>query len=211
MIFHKALANLWSHVFRSASTPARWDSMKIVVGLGNPGQRYLLTRHNVGFMVIEELAKRWGAENWRSSRHEAHIVQTEKDGQRVLLVAPQTWMNASGRSVSRVLKYYQVDSENLLVICDDLSLPLGKLRLRPQGSSGGHNGLKDIISAVGSEFSRLRIGIGQVPTERETADWVLSRFGNGEMTAVLESLQKATLVVETWIDEGAEVAMNRYN
>lgn len=185
--------------------------MKIVVGLGNPGQRYLLTRHNVGFMVIEELAKRWGAENWRSSRHEAHIVQTEKDGQRVLLVAPQTWMNASGRSVSRVLKYYQVDSENLLVICDDLSLPLGKLRLRPQGSSGGHNGLKDIISAVGSEFSRLRVGIGQVPTERETADWVLSRFGNGEMTAVLESLQKATLVVETWIDEGAEVAMNRYN
>ena len=211
MIFHKALANLWSHVFHSASTPARWDSMKIVVGLGNPGQRYLLTRHNVGFMVIEELAKRWGVENWRSSRHEAHIVQTEKDGQRVLLVAPQTWMNASGRSVSRVLKYYQVDSENLLVICDDLSLPLGKLRLRPQGSSGGHNGLKDIISAVGSEFSRLRIGIGQVPTERETADWVLSRFSNGEMTAVLESLQKATLVVETWIDEGAEVAMNRYN
>ena len=78
--------------------------MKIVVGLGNPGQRYLLTRHNVGFMAIEEVAKRWGAENWRSSRHEAHIVQTEKDGQRVLLVAPQTWMNGSGRSVSRVLK-----------------------------------------------------------------------------------------------------------
>jgi PTH1 family peptidyl-tRNA hydrolase len=185
--------------------------MKVVVGLGNPGARYRETRHNVGFMVLELLAASLGATAARS-RFEGELAEATLGETSVLLVEPQTWMNLSGRCVRQVMHYYRIDASELLVVCDDLALPLGKIRIRRRGSAGGHKGLQDIIDQLGTEeYPRLRVGIGAAPPEWDPADWVLSRFSRDALPTIREAVERAAEAVECWILHGDEAAMNRYN
>jgi PTH1 family peptidyl-tRNA hydrolase len=185
--------------------------MKIVVGLGNPGREYQQTRHNVGFETLDELSRRWSASppkrKFLSEIAEAH-VQNEK----VLLVAPQTYMNLSGDAVAQLQAFYHFPLDDLLVVCDDMNLPLGKLRFRARGSAGGQKGLKHILQAVSSEeVPRLRIGIGRPPGQMDPVDYVLSRFGKSEIEAHEEAIRRAADGVEIWISRGIAAAMNEVN
>lgn len=186
--------------------------MKLIAGLGNPGKRYAGSRHNVGFMVIEELARQWRVADVSYDRHfEALIGEGQCAGQRVLLLQPQTYMNASGRSVAAAWRYYKLDLNDLLVVIDDLDLPVGKLRLRGTGSAGGHKGLADVIRHVGSsDVHRLRIGIGKVDP-RATVEYVLSRFDPEERIAVERGIEDASQAVACWLSEGIDEAMNKFN
>jgi peptidyl-tRNA hydrolase, PTH1 family len=185
--------------------------MKLVVGLGNPGRKYEATRHNVGFAVLAELARRLGLGRPRA-RFQGEVIETEWEGHRVLLLAPQTYMNESGRSVLAARDFYKLSAEDLLVLCDDLSLPLGKLRFRARGSSGGQKGLGDIIRRLGTEeFSRLRIGIGTPPEHWDPADYVLARFAPTDLPLIEEAVARAAEGVGAWLREGIEHCMNRYN
>ena len=158
--------------------------MKLVVGLGNPGRKYADTRHNVGFAVLAELARRTGAGRWRFD-FEAELVETRLENEKVLLAAPQTFMNLSGSSVVRLRDFYKLEHEDILVVCDDFNLPLGRLRLRATGTAGGQKGLSDIIRRLSTEqIPRLRIGIGQPPAGFEAADFVLSKFRKEEQTEI---------------------------
>jgi peptidyl-tRNA hydrolase, PTH1 family len=181
--------------------------MKVVVGLGNPGRRYEGTRHNVGFAVIDLLAS--GARF--QSRFDAQVAELNEDGYKILLVKPETFMNLSGRCVRQVLDFYQVPAGDLLVVCDDFNLPLGRLRVRARGSHGGHNGLRDIQNHLGTtEYPRLRIGVG-APQEGEAIDHVLSRFRPGERDVIEDALRLAAQAVGVWLRQGVEACMNRYN
>ncbi len=185
--------------------------MKVVVGLGNPGDQYQKTRHNVGFRTVAELAKRHGGEKPRS-RFDADVVEIFLNSEKILLVAPQTFMNNSGRSVAAVTRFFQLEPENLLVVCDDMNLETGRLRLRGSGSAGGQNGLKDIIRHWGGEdFARLRIGIGRPPGRMSASDYVLGRFRNEEVEEIDHAIIKAADGLEKWINEGLEAAMNWLN
>ncbi len=184
--------------------------MKVVVGLGNPGSRYAGTRHNIGFAVIDVLSAQPGVTAARE-RHESLIAEWRCDAETVLLVKPLTYMNLSGRAVRAVLDYYKLSPQDLLVVCDDMSLPLGKLRLRPRGSHGGHNGLRDIQQHLGSDaYPRLRIGIGP-PPPGDAVDYVLSRFRAAEQPVIDAAIQRAADAVICWVREGLAAAMNRYN
>ncbi len=185
--------------------------MKIIIGLGNPGFAYRRTRHNFGFMVLAALAE---AKHWRF--HCAGFRSTQAEGQigkeKVLLVRPMTFMNLSGQTVAGVVKHHRLPLEDLLVICDDVSLDLGRLRLRRSGSAGGHNGLKSIIEHLHSQnFSRLRLGVGQPPAGMEMMDYVLGVFRRGEWSLVHDTIERAVQVVETWVYHGVDEAMNRFN
>lgn len=186
--------------------------MKVVVGLGNPGPRYEKTRHNVGFRVLATLAGRFAAGKPKS-RFEAEVAEIVVADEKTLLLAPQTYMNLSGRSVRKVVDFYQLSLQDLLVVCDDMNLEAGRLRLRRSGSSGGQKGLKNIIDQLGSEdFSRLRIGIGRPPDERSgSTDHVLSKFRPDEVETIERAVQRAADGVELWIREGPAAAMNRVN
>ncbi len=185
--------------------------MRIVVGLGNPGRRYEGTRHNVGFEVIDELARRWQAAS-PQLRFDAALTDIILDGEKVWLAAPQTFMNASGRAVRRLLDFFGLEPDRLLVVCDDLNLELGRLRMRRGGSSGGQKGLEDIIRNLGTqEFPRLRIGIGRPPPGWDPADYVLSRFRPSEKDRIEQAIVRAAEGVELWVREGIENAMNRIN
>jgi peptidyl-tRNA hydrolase, PTH1 family len=185
-------------------------AMKMVVGLGNPGRRYDGTRHNVGFAVVDALAEGPGASGYHR-RFQAALAEISEGGQKVLLVKPETFMNLSGRCVRQVLDFYQLPLEDLLVVCDDINLPLGKLRFRARGTHGGHNGLRDIQNHVGTTvYSRLRIGVGAPPDEN-AVDHVLGRFRPSERAATDESLQSALQAVVFWIQHGIEKSMNQYN
>src|SRR5580698_504033 len=156
--------------------------MKLVVGLGNPGRKYTDTRHNVGFAVLAELARRTGAGRWRFD-FDAELVETRLENVKTLLAAPQTFMNLSGSSVVRLRDFYKLEHDDILVVCDDFNLPLGRLRLRATGTAGGQKGLSDIIRRLSTEqIPRLRIGIGQPPAGFEAADFVLSKFRKEEQT-----------------------------
>jgi PTH1 family peptidyl-tRNA hydrolase len=182
---------------------------KIVVGLGNPGSRYRDTRHNVGFAVIDRLALSPRAGPFQS-RFEADLGELLEDPYRVLLLKPHTFMNRSGRSVRQVLDYFQVALADLMVVCDDINLPLGKIRIRVRGSHGGHNGLRDIQNHLGTtEYPRLRIGV-DAPRE-DAVDHVLGRFRPSEQAVIQEALDLASEAVGVWIHQGAETCMNRYN
>jgi PTH1 family peptidyl-tRNA hydrolase len=186
--------------------------MKVICGLGNPGQRYLLTRHNVGFRVVDLLADRWGLTGHGRVREGAATLETflpEPIG-RVLLVKPQRFMNLSGSALKAAMRQTEADAAtDLLVICDDIDLPLGKVRLRRSGSAGGHNGLRDIIAALGSdEFNRLRVGIGRAG---EPVDHVLATFKPGEKTLASEAIATGADAAERWLREGIEAAMNEFN
>jgi PTH1 family peptidyl-tRNA hydrolase len=185
--------------------------MKLVVGLGNPGRKYAGTRHNVGFDVLDELSRRAAAPAPRASM-EALIADAQLAGERVLFAAPQTYMNLSGRSVRQIVDFYKLPLHDLLVICDDLNLPCGKLRLRTSGSAGGQKGLQNIIEHLGTEqFPRLRIGIDRPPPKFDSAAYVLARFKSEEREKIDDAIISAANGVEKWLRDGADAAMNQVN
>lgn len=189
--------------------------MKLVVGLGNPGRKYQGTRHNVGFIVVEELARRYATGKPRDSFGGELVEATVQRGdksERVLLLCPHTFMNRSGRSVAEAKNFYKLEDNDLLVICDDLDLPTGKLRFRAHGSSGGQRGMADIIKALGTDaFARLRFGIGRPPEGWDVADYVLSSFSRQERDIVEPALVRAADGAEDWVLKGIEHCMNQYN
>lgn len=183
---------------------------KLVVGLGNPGAKYEGTRHNVGFDLIDLLAKspRCGA---FARKFDGLLAEAEIDFQRVLLLKPLTFMNLSGRSVRQAAQFYKIDNSDLLVVCDDLALPLGKLRLRPTGSDGGQKGLRDISTQLGTQdIPRLRIGIGE-RGPIDATDFVLTRFKANERATIEDALIQASQAVAVWVTKGIADAMNRFN
>lgn len=183
--------------------------MKAVVGLGNPGSRYHGTRHNVGYAVIDSLAAGPNAGQFQT-RFQAKVAEAMEGADKVLLVKPETFMNLSGLSVRQLMDFYQLPTENLLVVCDDFNLPLGKLRARARGTHGGHNGLRDIQSHLGTtQYARLRIGVGS-PRE-EAIDHVLGRFAQSERPLIDEATATAAQAVMVWIKYGIEECMNRFN
>lgn len=189
--------------------------MKVVTGLGNPGERYQLTRHNVGFRVVDLLADRWGLTGQGRVRDGAAQleVRLKEPPERVLLVKPMRYMNLSGGAIRAALRQTEATfEEDLLVVADDVDLPLGRMRLRREGSAGGHNGLRDIIATFGTnQFQRLRVGIGRSGTTRETVDHVLSTFRSDEQDLATEAIATAADAVELWLREGIDAAMNAYN
>lgn len=198
--------------------------MKLIVGLGNPGKKYEGTRHNVGFDVLRLLAGRWGADPVRV-KHESLIAECRIGQQKCLLVWPQTFMNRSGLAVRSAVGFYKSPLEDLLVVCDDFNLPLGKLRIKTQGSAGGQNGLKDILNHLGGQdVPRLRLGIGPLPPggggdrgggDRgggdEVTGFVLGKFAKSEQNEAEAMIQTAADAVERWARDGATEAMNQYN
>lgn len=182
--------------------------MKAIVGLGNPGAEYAGTRHNVGFEVIDELARRWGARlrPWKGVAGLAVV-----SGREAVLVEPLTFMNLSGEAVSRAAAFYRIDPADVLVVVDEVQLPVGRLRLRRGGSAGGHNGLKSIVQHMGDGFPRLRIGVGRGDPGWDLADHVLSRFTRDERSVADEAVARAADAAEMFIEQGVEAAMNRYN
>ena len=184
--------------------------MKIVVGLGNPGAKYSGTRHNVGFDAIDYLAAAPGVGPFRSA-FQAQVAEVTEAGEKVLLVKPETFMNLSGRAVRALLDFYKLTPADVLVVCDDFNLPLGKLRVRASGSHGGQNGLRNIQESLGTDaYLRMRIGVGQ-PGPGEAVDFVLSRFKPGERAKVEETVAAAASGVMIWIRRGAEACMNAVN
>jgi len=185
--------------------------MKLVVGLGNPGAKYDGTRHNIGFLVLDELAVRLQAARPRSAFSGLAAEATLGD-QRILLLRPQTFMNRSGASVLGAKDFYKVDIAEVLVVCDDFNIPLEKLRFRSKGSAGGQKGLSDIIRCLGSEdVPRLRVGIGPPPPAWDPADFVLGKFTRQEQAVVAEIVVRAAEAVEDWIGQGTAHCMNKYN
>jgi peptidyl-tRNA hydrolase, PTH1 family len=185
--------------------------MKLIVGLGNPGRKYERTRHNVGFEVLDAVAARCDSPSPKE-KFNGRVTEATIAGQRTVLLWPHTLMNLSGRSVGAAVEFYQVPLVDVLVVCDDFNLPLGKLRLRSQGSAGGQKGLDDIIVRLGSEqFTRLRIGIGPVPDAWDAANYVLGRFTKTERPAIDESVARAAEAVECWIADGIETSMAQFN
>ncbi|MDO4874170.1 MAG: aminoacyl-tRNA hydrolase [Candidatus Gracilibacteria bacterium] len=168
--------------------------MKIIVGLGNPGNQYRETRHNVGFLMAEFLRSEWDFSDFSDSNFEALIAEKNISGEKILLVKPMTFMNLSGNAVSKIMNFYKIPLENLLVISDDIDMDFGKIRLREKGSHGGQNGLRDIIAKLGTdEFARLKIGIGR--DERfAVADWVLSKFSSDEKNILQTEIFPEALV-----------------
>jgi peptidyl-tRNA hydrolase, PTH1 family len=183
---------------------------KLVVGLGNPGSKYQGTRHNIGFEVVDRLAE-GGSGATFTRKFDGLLAETEIDFRRVLLLKPETFMNLSGRSVAQAVRFYKLDPADLLVVCDDLNLPLGKLRIRGGGSDGGQKGLRDISAQLGTEnYARLRIGIGD-RGPIDAADFVLSRFRSAERPIIDDALILAAQAVAVWTTQGLPAAMNRFN
>jgi peptidyl-tRNA hydrolase, PTH1 family len=188
------------------------ENLYLIVGLGNPGTDYARTRHNVGFLAVEELARRWRA-NWKhEKKFQARMARDERGNRRVLLCEPQTYMNASGEAVSAVVRFFDVPPAQVLVVVDDADLPLGHLRLRPRGSSGGHHGLESIEQHLGTrEYARLRIGIGRTGEAREITGHVLGRFSSTETALADKVLRVASDQAETWLEAGIQKAMTQFN
>jgi peptidyl-tRNA hydrolase, PTH1 family len=183
--------------------------MKLVVGLGNPGRKYDGTRHNVGFDVLDLLAERHRLE-WESAPADALIAKWRSAS--VLLAKPLTFMNLSGYATCDLLRFYKIDLPDLFVVVDDANLELGRLRARPLGSAGGHNGLKSIIEALGTEeFARLRVGVGRGDARRDLADHVLAKFDPDERIEVAEAVGRAADAAELFVTEGIVAVMNRFN
>lgn len=186
--------------------------MKLIVGLGNPGKQYEGTRHNVGFAVIRELVRRHFPAERPRSKFFAEFVAGRIAGCDVLLVYPLTFMNESGKSVRQIVDFYRIEADDLLVVCDDFNLPLGRIRLRASGSAGGQNGLDDILRRLGNDrVPRLRIGIGPLPAGWVAANFVLSRFAATEQVEVDRQVQRSADACETWLAEGLLKTMTRFN
>ena len=193
------------------TSAGRGAAMKLIVGLGNPGPKYEGTRHNIGFAVADYLASAPGVGGWRN-RFQALAAEAMEGGEQVLLMKPQTLMNLSGRAVRQAFDFYKVNVADILIVCDDIALPLGKRRARAQGSHGGQNGLRNIQDALGTpDYARLRVGIGSPGEHQDAADYVLSRFKPGERTVVDEAIAAAALGVLIWVRSGIDACMNLVN
>lgn len=190
------------------SPPVSW----LVAGLGNVGDKYEGTRHNVGFEVVEELGER-GRFPIQRLKHKALTQSAEISGQRVLVMKPVTFMNLSGEAVGDAARFYKIPADHVLVVCDDVSLPLGKLRVRRGGSAGGHNGLKNIIQHLGTDqFLRVKVGVGGKPDpDYDLANWVLGKFHGEDRKVMDEAVKRAADAVECVLRDGCEKAMNRFN
>ena len=185
--------------------------MKLIVGLGNPTKEYAGTRHNVGFSVIYNISDAYDIPV-ETKKHKALIGKGIIEGEKVILAMPQTYMNLSGESVRELMDFYKCELSDLIVIYDDISLDVGKLRIRAKGSAGGHNGIKNIIAHLGTqEFTRIKIGVGEKPAKMDLADYVLGRFSKEEQPVILESADRAREAVCEIITHGAASAMNKYN
>lgn len=183
----------------------------IIVGLGNPGREYRDTRHNIGFMLIDKLAEKLGARSMRV-QSKAIITTAQYEGRKIILAKPQTYMNLSGQSVQGLVRFYKIPQENLMVAHDDLDLPFCVLRLRPGGGSAGQKGIASIIQQLGTpEFARMRLGIDRPPGRMEAAAYVLQAFTQKEAQEVAELLDKAADAALTWVTDGLDAAMNRFN
>lgn len=182
--------------------------MKAVIGLGNPGDEYSETRHNVGFEVVEELARRWRAhlKPWKGTARVSKVANRD-----VVLAQPTTFMNASGVCVERLASFYKVEPKDMLIVVDEIQLPVGRLKFSASGSAGGHNGLESVIQHVGWDFPRLRIGVGRGDPRWDLADHVLSAFQAEEQAAIKEVISRAADGVEMFLESGLVKAMNRYN
>jgi peptidyl-tRNA hydrolase, PTH1 family len=184
--------------------------IKLIVGLGNPGTRYARSRHNVGFMIVERVAHAHDL-RFARKRFNAEIAEGDIAGTRVMVAKPQTYMNSSGEAVGKLFAFYKIAPADLLVVYDDLDLPLGKMRLRPQGSAGGHHGMESIIARIGtSDFARLRVGIGR-PNPDDDIDHVLGAFNHTERAAMDETFACAIEAIEMWVRDGISKAMNEFN
>lgn len=189
-------------------------NVRLVVGLGNPGKKYVGTRHNAGFSVVESMVERNGLDFKAHARVPALVTEWREGGVQWIILKPVAFMNLSGQSVAAALNFWKIDLSELLIVVDDVEIPLGTLRLRPQGSAGGHNGLKSIIDHLGSrDFARLRVGIGRpAPGSRVLLkDWVLQPFEKSELPSMDECSKRAVCAIEAWALEGPAVAMNQYN
>jgi PTH1 family peptidyl-tRNA hydrolase len=185
--------------------------MKLVVGLGNPGSKYEGTRHNIGYAVVDYLAAAPGVGRWRD-RFQSRVAESMEGSESVLLMKPETFMNLSGRAVREAIDFYKLGPADLLVVCDDIALPLGKLRARAKGSHGGQNGLRNIQEMLGTqEYSRLRLGIGSPGERWDAADYVLSRFKPAERKSVEDAIAQAAQAVVVWARQGIDACMNRFN
>ena len=188
------------------------EDWHLIVGLGNPGADYARTRHNAGFMLADLLVKRWRADWSAGKKFQSRVAKAEPDGRRVVLCEPQTFMNASGEAVGAMVKFYRLPLKNLVVAMDDADLPLGEIRLRPGGSSGGHHGLESIEQHLGSrEYARLRIGIGRKDGVREITRHVLGRLSVAEMKVMESVLTRAADQIECWLAHGLQKAMSQFN
>ena len=195
-------------MFFQKKAPVTW----IVVGLGNPGDKYENTRHNAGFLVVDELARR-GNFAVRKIKHKALTQTAVIGGQRALVMKPTTYMNLSGEAVGDAARFYKIPADHVLVISDDTDLPVGKLRIRKSGSAGGHNGLKSIIQHLGGDkFPRLKVGVGGKPhPDYDMADWVLGKLQGEDKKVFDEAVKKAADAIECLLKEGADKAMNKFN
>jgi peptidyl-tRNA hydrolase, PTH1 family len=193
------------------TTSTEETKRSLVVGLGNPGAKYQKTRHNIGFECLEELSNRLG-NPLPLAKFEGQMVRGKLVGIDTILLWPLTYMNESGRSVAQLVGFYKIPPERILVVCDDMSLPLGKLRIRARGSSGGQKGLADILKSLGTEdVPRLRIGIDRPPPEWEVTDFVLSRFREHERATMSQAIKRAADAVQCWLTDGILTSMNEYN
>ncbi|HGA0702782.1 TPA: aminoacyl-tRNA hydrolase [Bacillus cereus] len=185
--------------------------MKLIVGLGNPGREYELTRHNIGFMAIDELAKRWNI-SLNEQKFKGVFGAGFVNGEKVILLKPLTYMNLSGESIRPLMDYYKIDVEDFVVMYDDLDIPVGKLRLRMKGSAGGHNGVKSTISHLGTqEFQRIRMGIDRPKNGMKVVDYVLGCFTSEEIPDVNHSIEKAADACEEWLNKPFLQIMNTFN
>ncbi|MCH2178451.1 MAG: aminoacyl-tRNA hydrolase [Mariniblastus sp.] len=185
--------------------------MKLVVGLGNPGQKYNGTRHNVGFELISQLGLKYGVGRPKS-KFNAELIETTINNKKTILASPLTFMNLSGQTVQEAVSFYKLELDDLLIVCDDFNLDVGRLRFRPSGSAGGQNGLNDIIRRLGSKaFGRLRIGVGKPPPEWNVSNYVLGRFDEEDRQTMNQSIQRSVKAVEHWIENGMQSAMNQFN
>lgn len=185
--------------------------MKMIIGLGNPGKKYEKTRHNIGFMVIDELAKHYGVELNQTKFHALYAVAHTPKG-KVLLVKPYTYMNLSGEAIAPLMNYFNVHLDDLVVIYDDLDLGTGKLRLRQRGSAGGHNGIKSMIQHLGTQnFNRIRIGISRPPAGMKVPDYVLANFTGDEQGDVEDAVKKSVEASQVWLEKPFLEVMNDFN
>lgn len=184
--------------------------MNMIVGLGNPGKEYAQTKHNTGFHVVDELARRWNVQIWQNKMN-ALVAQVFVDGEKILLVKPQTFMNNSGEAVGPLMRWYKIDEPDVYVIYDDMDLPVGRLRIRTKGSDGGHNGIKSILANGCSQFIRFRVGIGRPLPHRDVIDHVLTQFPAELQKPYEEGIQATADAIEGCLKLGIDVGMNRFN
>ena len=189
------------------------ENVYLIVGLGNPGREYANTRHNVGFMAVDGLADHWRAAWKAEKKFQSRMARVDQDARRCLLCEPQTYMNLSGEAVGAVMNFYRLTPERMLVVVDDVDLPFGEIRMRADGSSGGHHGLESIEAHLGTrQYPRVRIGIGREPgVAREITGYVLGAFRAAEAELLDKVLNRARDQIECWLDEGIAKAMSRYN